>query len=234
MSEFHLFEPEHRTKKSLDREPVIPLVFLCISFIAHLIAFFALNNHINASLPKNQFSGSDHDYLQVSLRDKKVQLLADHASDQLIPHTGDSSFENKASVRALTRETNAEVMVNIDEQDKVNIQIPKVSESNYLSAVDLDVQPIPVEPIVPRYPDLESQNGTSGYAILQLLIDESGSVQQANVIESSPSEAFGIAAIEAFKPARFIPGKKSELPVKCLIKIRVDFQNSPKSMNIPS
>lgn len=67
------------------------------------------------------------------------------------------------------------------------------------------------------------QQDIAGYAVLLILLDEQGQVHHIDVLESSPLDAFGDAAMKAFRAAPFSPGRKGLMPVKSQMMIRVDF-----------
>ncbi len=93
----------------------------------------------------------------------------------------------------------------------------------YREADELDVQPVPLGPVVPVYPDDALDTGMAGYADLLIMIDEDGAVHSIEVVESSPPGTFDEAALMAFKAVPFAPGQKGLMPVKSRIVIRVEF-----------
>ena len=59
----------------------------------------------------------------------------------------------------------------------------------------------------PLYPPIERRQGREGRVMLALFVDDSGRVSQAGVRESSGSEAFDQAALNAVKRWRFTPAR---------------------------
>lgn len=59
----------------------------------------------------------------------------------------------------------------------------------------------------PLYPLIERRQGREGRVMLALFVDDSGRVSQAGVRESSGSEAFDQAALNAVKRWRFTPAR---------------------------
>ena len=73
---------------------------------------------------------------------------------------------------------------------------------------------IPLVRIAPRYPRTALIEGKEGYVIVELLVDESGSVLTAKVVESKPSSIFNAAAIQAVLKWKFKPRVSGGVAVK--------------------
>ena len=73
---------------------------------------------------------------------------------------------------------------------------------------------IPLVRIAPRYPRTALIEGKEGYVIVELLVDESGSVLTAKVVESKPSSIFNPAAIQAVLKWKFKPRVSGGVAVK--------------------
>ncbi len=76
-----------------------------------------------------------------------------------------------------------------------------------------------------EYPDDAMKKRIKGYVIVNLLIAADGSVEAAQVLESSPSGVFDAVAVNGVRNWRFIPAKYKGNPVKVWAKqkIRFDF-----------
>lgn len=98
----------------------------------------------------------------------------------------------------------------------------------YLPATELDVRPQIRTPVEPAFPP--EANATSGRVVLRLLINETGAVDQAIVIAADPPGPFGEAAMEAFAPARFTPGRKDGLAVKSALTLELRFGRAPETV----
>ncbi len=90
----------------------------------------------------------------------------------------------------------------------------------------LEQGPIPLVNIEPRYPP--AAGGVQGMVVLRLLINESGAVDDVAIVRASPAGFFEEAAMEAFRTAKFVPGKLLGRPVKSQMTIEVDFQSFNK------
>ena len=83
---------------------------------------------------------------------------------------------------------------------------------------------IPLVRIAPRYPRNALLKGTEGYVLVELLVDESGSVLSAIVKESRPSTVFNAAAIQAVLKWKFKPRVEGGVAIKQRGITRIDFQ----------
>ena len=68
--------------------------------------------------------------------------------------------------------------------------------------------------IAPRYPRKALIEGREGYVIVELLVDEKGSVISASVVEANPSSIFNAAAIQAVLKWKFKPRVSGGVAVK--------------------
>ena len=73
---------------------------------------------------------------------------------------------------------------------------------------------IPLVRIAPRYPRKALIEGREGYVIVELLVDEKGSVISASVVEANPSTIFNAAAIQAVLKWKFKPRVSGGVAVK--------------------
>ena len=83
---------------------------------------------------------------------------------------------------------------------------------------------IPLVRIAPRYPRNALLKGTEGYVLVELLVDENGSVLSAVVKESRPSSVFNAAAIQAVLKWKFKPRVDGGVAIKQRGITRIDFQ----------
>ena len=98
----------------------------------------------------------------------------------------------------------------------------------YLSVDELDERPQIRSHVEPAFPP--DANAPAGRVVLRLLIDESGAVNKAIVLEAEPPGPFEAAAVEAFSPARFSPGRKSGVAVKSAITLELRFGEAPSAL----
>ena len=95
----------------------------------------------------------------------------------------------------------------------------------YFPAEELDERPLIRTPVHPAFPADAPVAG--GRVVLRLLINEAGAVDQATAIEADPPGVFDAAAVEAFAPARFTPGRKDGNAVKSALHIELQFGAGP-------
>ncbi|MDH4326857.1 MAG: energy transducer TonB [Betaproteobacteria bacterium] len=91
----------------------------------------------------------------------------------------------------------------------------------YYPAQELDERPLIRTPVYPEFP--ADAPVASGRVVLRLLINEAGAVDEAKVLRASPAGVFDAAAMEAFAPARFIPGRKDGAAVRSAVTLELRF-----------
>jgi len=104
------------------------------------------------------------------------------------------------------------------------LDVPLLEDPVYYTAKQLDVHPAAALPVNPDYPDALAEGGSEGFVTLKLLIDESGAVREAAVVDAQPPGVFEDSALTAFRAARFLPGQRNGRPVKSQILIRVTYE----------
>ena len=100
-----------------------------------------------------------------------------------------------------------------------------IPDPTFYPARQLDVYPRLVSPLQVQYPHAAVQTQVSGHALVLLLIDELGVVQEASVVQAEPKGYFEEAAIAAFAGARFVPARKDSRIVRS--RVLVDLKFSP-------
>lgn len=100
-----------------------------------------------------------------------------------------------------------------------------IAAPRYLPADELDERPQIRSHVEPAFP-LDA-NAPAGRVVLRLLIGETGAVDKAVVVQADPPGPFEVAAIEAFTPARFIPGRKNGVAVKSALTLELRFGEAP-------
>ena len=91
----------------------------------------------------------------------------------------------------------------------------------YYPAQLLDERPQVRTHVEPRFPETAAILG--GRVVLELYINEQGTVDEVVIVESEPSGFFETAATEAFGAALFRPGHKAGVAVKSRLAIEVLF-----------
>lgn len=96
-------------------------------------------------------------------------------------------------------------------------------DATYYPAQELDVYPMPLARLGFEHPEGAARDHVSGKALLMLLIDEAGNVDEVSVVTAEPSGYFEDAARQAFKSVRFSPARKEGRAVKSRVLINIDF-----------
>lgn len=91
----------------------------------------------------------------------------------------------------------------------------------YVNSAQLDPPPLLLGEIVLNYP--ETAGDQEGRVVLRLLINESGSVDELDVVRAKPAGFFEGAAVAAFRGARFSAGRSLGVPVKSQVYVEVEF-----------
>lgn len=90
----------------------------------------------------------------------------------------------------------------------------------------VDVPPKPKQQSELEYPPGAKAKGVTGYVILNLLIDASGSVDQVKVLEASPSGVFEEVAVSGVRRWRFEPAQYEGKKVRVWAKQKIRFDLS--------
>ena len=75
-----------------------------------------------------------------------------------------------------------------------------------------------------RFPPSMRKKGIEGYVLLSLLVDKTGNVQEARVLESDPPGVFDNAAVEGVRGWQFEPGQYKGEPVRTWVQQRIAFR----------
>lgn len=96
-------------------------------------------------------------------------------------------------------------------------------EAKVVAYNEVEVKPVPVEIPAPEYPEIARKAGMRGQVVAKALIDVTGAVERAEVAESSGSEFFDEAALDAVKMAKFKPAQHQGKPVRVWVSIPITF-----------
>lgn len=98
-----------------------------------------------------------------------------------------------------------------------------VSRSGIMSEGSVDAKPRVLSTAPLKYPRNALRKGLQGYVLINLLINESGDIEAAKVLESEPEGVFETAALRGIQNWRFAPARYQGQPVKVWAKQRVRF-----------
>ena len=88
----------------------------------------------------------------------------------------------------------------------------------------IDAPPRPKKTIRPRYPDGARQRGEQGDVILEIRVDEDGSVGEVKVVSTSGFDELDAAAVRAVRAARFNPAKSGGASVASTARLTLTFR----------
>lgn len=94
----------------------------------------------------------------------------------------------------------------------------------YIPAEELDERPLIRTPVQPVFPEFAPPTGR---VVVQLHINESGVVDDVKALRSEPAGVFDAAAIDAFRAARYTPGRKDGVAVKSALAVELLFGEAP-------
>ncbi|ALQ51462.1 energy transducer TonB [Nitrosomonas ureae] len=98
---------------------------------------------------------------------------------------------------------------------------------NAVMTADLvDIPPKPIARGSFKYPPTAKRNGIKGYVVLSVLVEADGSVNQVQVLESSPSGIFDAAALQGIRAWHFEPAKYKGDTVRVWAKQKIRFDLS--------
>ncbi len=87
----------------------------------------------------------------------------------------------------------------------------------------VDVKPRVVNRAPVNYPRIAMKKNIKGYVIINILIDKSGNVEVAQVLEANPPGIFDQAALASIREWKFSPAQYKSNPVKIWAKQRIRF-----------
>ena len=100
---------------------------------------------------------------------------------------------------------------------------PRIPDPVHYPAKELDLYPQASRRIAPAYPQAARDAQVTGSVTLLVLIDETGRVMGASVMDSTPDGVFEQAALRALADAAFFPAQKDGRAVRSRILVKVEF-----------
>ena len=86
-----------------------------------------------------------------------------------------------------------------------------------------DERPRVLKKVDPEYPRLAKMTGVEGIVVLLILIDESGNVEEIEVVKSLGNTGCDEAAVKAIKQWRFAPAMRQGRPIAARVTMPVLF-----------
>lgn len=88
----------------------------------------------------------------------------------------------------------------------------------------IDAPPKPRRNIKSEYPKGSRQRGEQGNVVLEIRVNESGTVEDVKVVGSSGFSELDSAAVKAARSARFVPAKSGEKAVTSTVRLTLAFK----------
>ncbi|HET9887895.1 MAG TPA: TonB family protein, partial [bacterium] len=80
------------------------------------------------------------------------------------------------------------------------------------------------ERATPRYPNEAKQAGVQGTVVVKALVDRSGNVRKATILQSANDQVLNGLALDAARRSRFLPGKEGSDPAVAWTEISFEFK----------
>ena len=106
-----------------------------------------------------------------------------------------------------------------------------VRPSIYLPAQELAEPPVPIDVRPLAVPD--AKGPAAGRIVIEVLVNESGSVDHVRTLESNVPGPFLIEVFKVFKAAQYLPGRILGKPVKASLRIEVFYDESRSGSSPP-
>lgn len=87
-----------------------------------------------------------------------------------------------------------------------------------------DSEVIPLNEVLPEYPDSARRRGIEGHVRLGFTINAQGRVENIEVLEASPSNVFNLSARRAAARWRFTPSRENGVPVPRRAEKTIEFK----------
>lgn len=88
----------------------------------------------------------------------------------------------------------------------------------------IDAPPRPKKTIRPEYPRLSRLRGEQGDVIVEIIVNERGTVDEVTVVASSGYSELDAAAVKAAKAAKFNPARADGAAVRSTARLTLNFQ----------
>jgi len=113
--------------------------------------------------------------------------------------------------------------LSMDDMSSIDNSLLGRTDTSVMTEDSVDTPPQPRSRSRFIYPKSAKKRGIEGFVVLSILIDQDGSVDKVQVLESSPPGVFDDAAMAGIKQWRFSPAQYQGSPVKVWAKQRIRF-----------
>ena len=150
-----------------------------------------------------------------------------------IPEPVDDAEVSAEMTIATQREMSQQIAPVIQDLEETNIVIEAPREENIVIApealpspdafIPREIEPAPITPIRPEYPELARKAGIEGTVIVKILIDKEGMVRDAIVVRGVGA-GLDQAAVEAIRQTRYTPAIQNNQPIAVWVAQPVYFR----------
>jgi TonB family protein len=99
---------------------------------------------------------------------------------------------------------------------------PMASVQKVVKVAGMDKRPVVVKKVVPTYPRELREHGIQGIATVDMLIDSTGRVVSAELVNATVPE-FGRLALAAAKEWTFVPASAKGKPISTRVRVPFEF-----------
>lgn len=204
-------------KKFFDFVKAQELFRLCLAFSIFIHMIFFLSWYIK-NLPSGDISSDDLriENLDIDFEDIPPELLGQAKSDP-------APVEKNEWIEGTSKDAADAAK---DDVDINALSGSGTDREGYMFSVNGDRPPTPIINFdLRKYfpPDAKAANITNKVVVVQVRIDEDGSLKSARVVSGKAGYGFDEAAIEVVKRARFVPGYVKGKPTKMVHELPIRF-----------
>jgi TonB family protein len=187
-----------------------------VSFVAHLVVAIALSGAGKASPHRT------------GMRPFDVTILDSRVPEPLAKPNAPQAHAGAAPAPAVPKLAPAALPVSPEQalsRSSVGGSFSglEAPDLTYYGTRQLDVYPTLAAALDLRYGDSAAAAGITGHALILVLIDATGSVDDVKVVEAEPAGYFESDVREAFMTARFTPGTRNGRSVRSRVLVRVSY-----------
>jgi TonB family protein len=147
--------------------------------------------------------------------DRALRNAAGSLQTQLLSDDADPAAAQDESVKA----------IDIDDDDLIGTPVPPKARRGELYALaNVDTSPVPVRFEQPVYDDAARRLKQQGEVIVEVLIDETGEVAEARLVQEIPNSRLNDATLRAARRWSYRPAVKDGVPVKVWKSERIVFE----------
>ena len=197
---------------------------LCLSALAH----FAMPLWVSGGGARTSASAPPRPALSVRIMPQLEALATDPS---ILPTVAETPAEPRPRAERVERREPVVSAAPLEPQPaRPAGGVPEAPDLNYYPARQLDIYPKLLSALDLKYRGKAAEDGVTGRALLLVLIDEAGTVNEVSVVEAEPVNVFEDDAQRALMAARFTPAYRNGRAVRSRVLIAVNYgveRNAP-------